>query len=34
MVIQCNIRDITERAQAQDALLKIEASLHEKSVRD
>lgn len=33
-VIQCNIRDITERKQAQDALLKSEASLREQSVRD
>jgi diguanylate cyclase (GGDEF)-like protein/PAS domain S-box-containing protein len=33
-VIQCNIRDITERKQAQDALLKSEALLREKSVRD
>jgi PAS domain S-box-containing protein len=33
-VIQCNIRDITERAQAQDALLKSEARLREQSVRD
>ncbi len=33
-VIQCNIRDITERKQAQDALLKSEALLREQSVRD
>jgi len=33
-VIQCNIRDITERKQAQDALLKSEAILRERSVRD
>jgi diguanylate cyclase (GGDEF)-like protein/PAS domain S-box-containing protein len=33
-VIQCNIRDITERVQAQDALLKSEAFLREQSVRD
>lgn len=33
-VIQCNIRDITERVQAQNALLKSEASLREESVRD
>lgn len=33
-VIQCNIRDITERIQAQDALLKSEALLREQSVRD
>ena len=33
-VIQCNIRDITERKQAQDALLKSEAPLREQSVRD
>ena len=33
-VIQCNIRDITERKQAQDALLKNEALLREQSVRD
>ncbi|HEX8990403.1 MAG TPA: diguanylate cyclase, partial [Anaerolineales bacterium] len=33
-VIQCNIRDITERRQAEDALLKSEAFLREQSVRD
>ena len=33
-VIQCNIRDITERKQAQDALLKSESFLREQSVRD
>src|SRR5512140_119972 len=33
-VIQCNIRDITARKQAQDALLKSEAELRELSVRD
>jgi diguanylate cyclase (GGDEF)-like protein/PAS domain S-box-containing protein len=33
-VIQCNIRDITERKQTQDALLKSEAFLREQSVRD
>ena len=33
-VIQCNIRDITERAQAQEALLKSEALLREQSARD
>jgi diguanylate cyclase (GGDEF)-like protein/PAS domain S-box-containing protein len=33
-VIQCNIRDITERKQAQDALLKSEAHLREQSIRD
>lgn len=33
-VIQCNIRDITERKQAQDALVKSEALLREKSIRD
>ncbi len=31
-VIQCNIRDITERTQAQEALLKSEALLREQSV--
>jgi diguanylate cyclase (GGDEF)-like protein/PAS domain S-box-containing protein len=34
LVIQCNIRDITERKQAHDALLKSEALMREKSVRD
>ena len=33
-VIQCNIRDITERKQTQDALIKSEALLREQSVRD
>ena len=33
-VIQCNIRDITERKQAQVALLKSQALLRELSVRD
>ena len=33
-VIQCNIRDITERKQARDALLKSQALLREQSVRD
>ncbi|MGZ6346308.1 MAG: sensor domain-containing diguanylate cyclase [Anaerolineales bacterium] len=33
-VIQCNIRDITERKQAQDALLQSEANLREQSIRD
>jgi diguanylate cyclase (GGDEF)-like protein/PAS domain S-box-containing protein len=33
-VIQCNIRDITERIQAQKALRKSEAFLREQSVRD
>jgi diguanylate cyclase (GGDEF)-like protein/PAS domain S-box-containing protein len=33
-VIQCNIRDISERKQAQDALVKSEAHLREQSVRD
>lgn len=33
-VIQCNIRDITDRKQAQDALLESEALLRELSVRD
>ncbi len=33
-VIQCNIRDITERKQAQTALLKSQALLREQSVRD
>jgi diguanylate cyclase (GGDEF)-like protein/PAS domain S-box-containing protein len=33
-VIQCNIRDITERMHAQNALLKSEARLREMSVRD
>lgn len=33
-VIQCNIRDITERKQAQEALLKSQTLLREQSVRD
>jgi diguanylate cyclase (GGDEF)-like protein/PAS domain S-box-containing protein len=33
-VIQCNIRDITERKQAEAALLKSQALLREQSVRD
>ena len=33
-VIQCNIRDISERKQAQDALFKSQALLREQSVRD
>jgi len=33
-VIQCNIRDITERVQAQNALLKSQTLLRELSVRD
>jgi diguanylate cyclase (GGDEF)-like protein/PAS domain S-box-containing protein len=33
-VIQCNIRDITERKQAEDALLKSQTLLREQSVRD
>jgi diguanylate cyclase (GGDEF)-like protein len=33
-VIQCNIRDITERIQAENALVKSEALLREQSVRD
>jgi diguanylate cyclase (GGDEF)-like protein/PAS domain S-box-containing protein len=33
-VIQCNIRDITERKQAQDALLKSQALPREQTVRD
>ena len=33
-IIQCNIRDITERKQAQDSLLKSRALLRELSVRD
>jgi len=33
-VIQCNIRDITERKRAEDALLQSQALLLEQSVRD
>jgi diguanylate cyclase (GGDEF)-like protein/PAS domain S-box-containing protein len=33
-VIQCNIRDITERKKAQNALIESEARLREQSVRD
>jgi len=33
-VIQCNIRNITRRKNAQDALIKREAHLREQSVRD
>jgi diguanylate cyclase (GGDEF)-like protein/PAS domain S-box-containing protein len=33
-VIQCNIRDITERKYAQDALVKSEAYMREQVVRD
>jgi diguanylate cyclase (GGDEF)-like protein/PAS domain S-box-containing protein len=33
-VIQCNIRDITERVHAQDAMIKKEGILREQSVRD
>ncbi len=33
-VIQCNIRDITERKQAQDDLRKSEALLRESAIRD
>jgi diguanylate cyclase (GGDEF)-like protein/PAS domain S-box-containing protein len=33
-VIQCNIRDVTDRKQAQDALVESEALLREQSVRD
>ena len=33
-VIQCNIRDITERKYAQEALLRRDALLREQSVRD
>jgi len=33
-VIQCNIRDITERKQAQDALLKSQAMLREQADHD
>ncbi len=32
--IQCNVRDISERKRAEDALLKSEAELREQSVRD
>jgi diguanylate cyclase (GGDEF)-like protein/PAS domain S-box-containing protein len=33
-VIQCNIRDITERKQTEQALVMSEALLHEQSIRD
>jgi diguanylate cyclase (GGDEF)-like protein/PAS domain S-box-containing protein len=33
-VVQCHIRDITERVHAENVLLKSEASLREQSVRD
>lgn len=33
-VIQCNIRDISDRVHARNALLKSKALLHEQSVRD
>lgn len=33
-VIQCNIRDITERKRGQDALVRSEANLRKESVRD
>lgn len=33
-VIQCNIRDITDRKQAEEALIKSNALLREQSVRD
>ncbi len=33
-VIQCNIRDITKRKQAEEALVKSEALLREQSMRD
>jgi diguanylate cyclase (GGDEF)-like protein/PAS domain S-box-containing protein len=33
-VIQCNIRDITQRKKTQDAVLKSEARLREQSIRD
>ena len=33
-VIQCNIRNITKRKLAQDVLIRSEAHLREKSVRD